>query len=214
MDLDEGRSKLVNYLERNGFIRSPDIREAFLSVRREHFIPSDIASLSYEDTPLPIGEGQTISAPSMIAIMLEVSDLGKGMKVLEVGAGSGYNACLLAHIVGSGNVTSIERIGPLLELARSNLRNCPRDVELVLGDGTLGYEANAPYDRIIITAASPDFPSPLIGQLKVNGKIIAPIGRDRMLQRLKVGTKAEDGNLLVKSHGSCVFVPLIGKFGF
>jgi len=201
-------------LVREGYIVSENVRRAFLSVRRENFVPKELMEYSYIDRPLPIGEDQTISAPSMIAIMLEESRLEEGMKVLEIGAGSGYNACLLANIVGDGNVTTIERIGSLFTRARENLSSCNFNVDVVCGDGTLGHSEGAPYDRIIITAAAPDFPAPLVDQIKDGGKIIAPIGRRGMVQVLKIGTKGKNGTLSIESRGQCVFVPLLGKYGF
>jgi len=214
MAYEELRKELVEQLCREGYIRSTSVRNAFLSVYRENFVPEQLKGFSYDDRPLPIGEGQTISAPSMIAIMLEESDLHKGMKVLEIGTGSGYNACLLGNIVGDNNVTTIERFSDLCEAARGRLDSCNIKIEVICGDGTLGYHPNSPYDRIIITAAAPDFPTPLIEQLKVSGKIIAPIGKSGMVQRLKIGTKKDGSKLSIDSKGHCVFVPLIGEYGF
>jgi len=214
MGPEDLRARLVDDLERRGYISSPSVKRAFLSVWRERFVPGEMKPYSYEDRPLPIGSHQTISAPSMIAIMLEASDLHEGLRVLEIGTGSGYNACLLAHIVGNGNVTSIERIAELCETARNNLSSCGRQVSVLCKDGTLGHKEGAPYDRIIVTAASPGFPAPLVEQLSTKGKIIAPIGTSPGMQELRVGTLQGDGGLSVTSHGHCVFVPLIGKYGF
>jgi protein-L-isoaspartate(D-aspartate) O-methyltransferase len=201
-------------LVKKDYIRSENVREAFLSVAREKFVPVDIRHYSYEDRPLPIGDGQTISAPSMVAIMLEQSDLSQGQKVLEIGTGSGYNACLIGHMVGNENIITIERIGQLCERARNNLQACEAVIKVVCGDGTLGYPPYSPYDRIIITAAAPRFPEPLIDQLRAGGKIIAPIGSRGAVQQLKIGIKNEKGELSVQSGGYCVFVPLLGEHGF
>ncbi|HOP08797.1 MAG TPA: protein-L-isoaspartate(D-aspartate) O-methyltransferase [Candidatus Methanofastidiosa archaeon] len=214
MEYEGLRRSLVDRLVREGHIRSGKIRDAFLSVERERFVPENFRPYSYDDRPLPIGDGQTISAPSMVAIMLEESDLGEDMQVLEIGTGSGYNACLIGRLVGNGNVTSIERIDVLCERAKRNLVSCKAAVKVVCGDGTLGYAPDSPYDRIIITAAAPCFPKPLVKQLKVGGKIIAPIGDSGIMQQLMIGTKNERGDLSVESMGYCVFVPLIGKYGF
>ncbi|MHC1604356.1 MAG: protein-L-isoaspartate(D-aspartate) O-methyltransferase [Candidatus Methanofastidiosia archaeon] len=208
------REQLVEFLEKCGYISSASVKSAFETIPRENFVDVKYRSRSYDDTPLPIGNDQTISAPSMIAIMLEVADLKEGLKVLEIGTGSGYNACLIAHIAGEDNVTTIERIESLYKLSKTNIAKCGLNIDVRLKDGTTGFEEKAPYDRIIITAAAPDFPPPLIAQLKTGGKIIAPIGHRGFFQVLKVGTKEKDGTLSVASHGGCVFVPLIGEYGF
>lgn len=206
---------LVSSLKREGYIRSSLVEQAFLSVPREMFVPEEFRRHSYEDTALPIGWGQTISAPSMIAIMLERLSLGPGQAVLEIGTGSGYNACLLAHMAGAKNVVSVERIGKLYERARDIIQKGPyRDMKLVLSDGTLGYGPRAPYDRIIVTAAAPSFPASLVSQLKVGGRIAAPVGRIEGPQHLIIGTKLVDGTLERRVDIACIFVPLVGKEGF
>ncbi len=214
MEPDKARRQLVDYLLSGGYILSRRVQEAFESVPREKFVPEEYENKSYNDIPLPIGEGQTISAPSMIAIMLEVSDLVPGLRVLEIGTGSGYNACLIANIVGDGFVTSIERIESLFLRTRQIIENCGQKVITILGDGTLGWEKGAPYDRIIITAAAPNFPQPLIQQLACGGKIIAPVGARSGLQMLTVGTKLKDGSLSTNVYCACAFVPLLGTHGF
>jgi protein-L-isoaspartate(D-aspartate) O-methyltransferase len=205
---------MVEQLAREGYILSKNVRKAFESVARELFVPLEYRARSYVDMPLPIGEGQTISAPSMVAIMLEVSDLSEGLNTLEIGAGSGYNACLIAQIVGDGNLVTIERIHSVYLQARENLKNCSKTVDVVHGDGTEGWPEKAPYDRIIITAAAPELPGPLKEQLKVGGKIIAPVGRTAGFQTLTVAIKQKDGSFKEKRFGACAFVPLIGTYGF
>jgi protein-L-isoaspartate(D-aspartate) O-methyltransferase len=205
---------LVESLQRQGYIRSPYVASAFLSVPRDAFVPEAYKDESFQDTPLPIGYGQTISAPSMIAIMLEAANLAPGMMTLEIGTGSGYNACLLARIVGNTLVKTIERIPQLHERAASLLSKHAPGVEAICGDGTTGLERFAPYERILITAAAPAFPAPLLGQLAVGGRILAPLGAEYGPQVLMVGTKSPDGTLHTERGTWCRFVPLIGKHGF
>ena len=215
------RKRLVEKLVREGIIRTEKVKRAMLKVPRELFVPEHLCELAYEDTPLPIGFGQTISAPHMVAIMLEEAELDEGMKVLEVGTGSGYNAALIAEIVapeGSrrpGHVYTIERIAELAERAKENLRKAGYSdrVTVIVGDGSKGYPPAAPYDRIIVTAAAPEVPKPLVEQLKPGGILLIPIG-DRYSQVLYKIVKLPDGKLVKKKVTPCVFVPLIGEYGW
>ena len=208
------RANLVDDLVRNGHIRSPAVERAFRRVPRELFVPEDRQRASYVDSPLPIPRGQTISAPSMIAIMLEEADLRAGLKVLDVGTGSGYNAALLAEIVGAANVVSIERHRELLDFARENLRRAGYAVMLVEGDGTLGWEPEAPYDRIVVTAGAPRVTKSWIRQTKIGGKIVAPIGRSTFSQVLVTATKTGEDKVVLREGTPCAFVPLVGKEGW
>jgi protein-L-isoaspartate(D-aspartate) O-methyltransferase len=181
-------------------------------VKREYFLPKNMSELAYEDSPLPIGGDQTISAPHMVAIMSEKADLKEGQKVLEIGAGSGYHACVTSNVTGS-MVYSVERLKELTKDAKRNLKlaGC-NNVRIVVGDGTKGLENEAPFDRIIVTAAAPDIPPPLIDQLSLGGKLLIPVG-SRFSQDLVRITK--EGDELKKEYlGGCVFVPLIGEFGW
>lgn len=207
---------MVRGLEQRGYIESPEVKEAFSSVPREEFVPSKVKKEAYADRPLPIGRGQTISAPSMIAIMLEVLEAGQGQKVLEVGTGSGYNAALLGEIVGvEGRVYTIERLESVAKTGRRNLEERGYDqVEVIVGDGTRGYEEEAPWNRILVTACAPEVPNPLVGQLKVGGKLAAPVGSHYMSQTLLVVEKVGEGKTEVERHGSCAFVPLVGDYGW
>jgi len=209
----DAREKLVSSLERFRYIKSNNVKKAFLTVDRSNFVPESLKNEAYLDTPLPIGWGQTISAPSMIAIMLEVSELSKGLKILEIGTGSGYNAALLAELCGEENVISIERIPEVFTFGKENLERARYKVRIILGDGTKGYEAEAPYDRIIVTAAAPQIPNSWKSQIKEKGMIIAPVGTERYYQELLVLRK-KDGNFETKKHGGCVFVPLVGENGW
>lgn len=209
------REKLVEELVALGYLKDERIIQAMLRVPRHLFVPSNYRSAAYEDTPLPIGYNQTISAPSMIATMLEELKVNRGDKVLEVGTGSGYNAALLAELAGEkGLVYTIERIPGLVAFARENLRKAGYQKVVVLeGDGTLGYEEKAPWDKIIVTAAAPKIPEPLLEQLKVGGRLVAPVGRSKGYQELVVVEKTEKG-LKLEEKGGCIFVPLIGRYGW
>jgi len=212
---DDERRRLVEQLISLGYLRTPRIIEAFRKVPRHEFIPEPLRQHAYSDQPLPIGHGQTISAPSMIAIMMETLDLRPGQKVLEIGTGSGYNAALLAEVVGErGSVVSIERIPELAEFARSNLKRTGyQRVKVAVGDGTLGYPAGAPWDRILVTACAPEIPPPLVEQLAEGGKMGLPLGRNEMMQVWTVVEKTPAG-LRREKHGGCAFVPLIGEYGW
>ncbi|MEK6987067.1 MAG: protein-L-isoaspartate(D-aspartate) O-methyltransferase [Candidatus Thermoplasmatota archaeon] len=211
-DFAAARDRLVRELVAEGDIRSPRVQEAFIQVPREEFVRSGDRSAAYADVPLPIGEGQTISAPSMIAIMLEEARLAPGEKVLEIGTGSGYHAALLACLVGAENVTSIERIPALAVWGQENLaRSGFGGVTVVQGDGSLGYPAGAPYDCILATAGSPRIPEPWPRQLAAQGRIVAPIGASRFGQDLVIARLRPAGSLEIRRGTPCAFVPLVGE---
>ena len=213
---EEERRDLVERLVRWGYLKKKENIDAFKAVPRHEFVPAHLRDYAYADQPLPIGHGQTISAPSMIAIMLESLDLRPGQKVLEIGTGSGYNAALIAEIVGrEGKVFTIERIAELAEFGRANLKKTGWGwVNVVVGDGTCGYGKEAPWDRILVTACAPELPKPLIEQLKVGGKLAAPVGEHYMFQTWTVGEKIGEGKPRVREFGGCSFVPLVGKHGW
>ena len=214
MNFRAQRYSLVEALRRRGYIKTPEVEEAMLSVPREHFMPSRYARYAYVDTPFEIGSGQTISAPHMVAMMAECLELSKGHRVFEVGTGSGYHAAVVAHIIGEkGRVYTMERIGSLAETARENLRRAGYDanVEVFVGDGSLGLPEHAPYHRILVTCAAPEIPPPLVEQLAEGGIIVIPVGVSGYSD-LTVGRKV-DGRLQLRSEGGCAFVPLIGRYG-
>jgi len=213
---EEERKELVERLIRWGYLTKPEVIKAFERVPRHEFVPENIRDYSYADQPLSIGYGQTISAPSMIAIMMESLDLALGQRVLEVGSGSGYNAALIAEIVGrKGEVVTIERIAKLAEFAETNLKKTGYGwVQVVTGDGTCGYERGAPWDRILVTACAPELPKPLIAQLKIEGKIGAPVGKYYALQTWVVAEKIGEKNVKIHEYGGCSFVPLFGRYGW
>ncbi len=215
------RKKLIERLELEGVIRSEKVKKAMLKVPREEFVLPEYRKYAYIDSPLPILKGQTISAPHMVALMCEIADLEVGHRVLEIGTGSGYHAAVIAEIIApkdsleKGHVYTIERIPELAEFAIKNLRKAgyADRVTVIVGDGTLGYSKEAPYDRIIVTAAAPKPPKPLLDQLKVGGKLIIPIG-SRYLQHLYVIEKKGRNEFVRESITPCVFVPLVGEHGW
>ena len=191
------------------------VLKAFLKVPRHKFVPKEIEYLAYNDSPLSIGEGQTISQPYIVALMMQILELKKSDKILEIGTGSGYQTALLAEIVEE--VFTIERISSLINNAENLLNELDyKNIHYKLGDGTLGWkdeklEQNK-FDKIIVTAAAPDIPESLTSQLAINGKLIIPTG-NRTLQQLVVITRTEDGYIHT-SEGGCTFVPLIGDEGW
>lgn len=189
--------------------------EAFRNVPREFFVIDAFRHEAYEDTPLPLICGQTISQPYMVAIMTQVLKLPENGKafVLEIGTGSGYQAAILAYMGHS--VVSVERLPELVEFAQSNLDSLDfcKEVKLVQGDGSAGWPDCAPYDAILVTAAAPEIPEPLIEQLKPGGRLVIPCGGKDM-QTLKTLIKTDDGQLEIKDELLCRFVPLIGKYAF
>lgn len=206
------RARLVASLVRGGEVRTEAVRQAFLRVPREEFVRPEDRRDAYEDTPLPIGGGQTISAPSMIAIMLEEAELRADERVLEIGTGSGYHAALLAALVGAQHVVTIDRLPELAAWGRRNLDHAGfADVTVVTGDGSLGHPERGPYDCIMATAAAPRLPSPWAAQLRPGGRIVAPVGSSRYGQELIVARRRTDGSLDVRRGTPCAFVPLVGE---
>ena len=198
---------------REGIIQSSAVLEAFKSIDRAWFVPEGLREEAYFDVPLLIPGGQTISQPTTVAILTEALKLEYGMKILEVGAGTGYQAAIIGKIIGpKGRVFTIEYDSELAKLARENLSKTPvSNVEVMVGDGGLGYPQEAPYDRIILTCAAADFPPPLLGQLKPKGVILAPLG-SRFQQWLIRGTKTKSG-IARENLGGFLFVPLRGRYG-
>lgn len=187
------------------------VLSAIGKVPREEFISPELREHAYEDRPLTIGCCQTISQPYIVASMLQAAELRPEDHVLELGTGSGYQTALLAEIVSS--VLSIERHPELAEVARERLfRLGYTNVEIVVGDGTLGYPPKAPYDVILVSAAAPQVPQSLVDQLALGGRMVLPVG-SRDLQELVLVRKDETGTHQVRLDG-CAFVPLIGEEGF
>lgn len=191
-----------------------DVSEAMMRVKRHLFVPPSVMEQAYSDYPLPIGEGQTISAPHMVAMMCGYLELKKGEKVLEIGAGSGYHAAVIAELIGeTGRVYSVERVQWLVDFSKENLKRAGyKHVTVMQGDGTLGLPEHAPYDKISVTCAAPAVPPPLLEQLKVGGKMVIPIGK--YLQELYLVKKKEKGIVEQEKKCDVAFVPLVGQYGF
>ena len=192
---------------------SQKVLEAFQTVPREEFVTAELRSRAYEDVPLPILRGKTISQPSTVLIMTEALEVQPGQKVLEVGSGSGYQAALIAKIANPGMVITTEVVPELVVFAQNNLRRTGiANVRVLEHDGSQGCDDEAPYDRIIMTAATPTLPLHLLSQLKMDGILIAPVGdlsAQQMVKLIRRQNRVEQQSL-----GEFVFSPLIGKFGF
>jgi protein-L-isoaspartate(D-aspartate) O-methyltransferase len=218
------KEELISSLKSEGLLKSRNVEDALRKIHREDFVwEGNSKALAYLDEPAPLGKtGQTISAPHMIAIMLEKLELAPGMKVLEVGTGSGYNACLIGSIVSKDLSTpneplviTIERHGLLAQTAEKNIRRAGLSsiVKVVEGDGSLGYpsrSAEPSYDRILVTAAAPKVPYFLTKQLKETGILVIPVGDLRYQNLLKI-TRMKNDQFRRKEVTACVFVPLIGE---
>ena len=211
--MKELRKRLVaEQVEARG-VRDPLVLNAMRSVPREHFVPENLRTEAYEDTPLPIGSGQTISQPYIVAFMIEALQLRGGEKVLEIGAGSGYAAAVLAEI--AGEVFTIERIGQLAEQAARNLERAGCiNVHVRHADGTEGWADEAPFDSVLVSAGAPDIPRSLLYQVKVGGQIIIPVGRDQRAQELIRITRVSENEFTREDIADVRFVPLIGKEGW
>lgn len=193
------------------YIRDERVLEAMRTIPRHRFIPEDQQHLAYIDAPLPIGNGQTISQPYIVALMTELLNLEAGDSVLEIGTGSGYQAAILSQI--ARQVYSVERIPELAERARLALRDTGIDnVQVITGDGTQGLAEHSPYDGIIVTAAAPELPKPLEGQLAEDGRLVLPVG-GRVGQVLEVWHRRGE-ELICEKMAPVAFVPLIGKHGW
>ena len=213
MALDEN-DKLIQGIRYLEYLKSKNVEDALRKYRREFFVPENCRHLAYRDFPISIGFNQTISQPSTVVAMTEALEIKQGEKVLEIGTGSGWQSAILSYLVGEkGHVYTIEILEELAEFARSNLNRVGlKNIEVIVKDGSLGLKEKAPFDKIIVTAACPDVPKPLLDQLKVNGIMVLPIG-NLYLQEMFVIKKLKD-KIEKKSIGSFMFVPLVGKHGF
>jgi len=205
------REAMLAELESGGYLNDPRLEEAMLSVPRHLFVPKELRDAAYEDRPLPIGFGQTVSAPHMVAMMTTALQLNAGDKVLEIGTGVGYHAAIAKQMVGDeGRVDSVEFLPELVELARKNLKAAKVKLNVHEGDGAKGWPAGAPYDAVYVTCAIPEIPDALVEQLKEGGHFIAPIGVTRC--QLMAGRKQE-GELRLEDLGPCLFVNAQGSLG-
>ncbi len=193
-------------------IRDPGVLEAMRTVPRHLFVPEALQGRAYGDHALPISANQTISQPYIVARMSELLEIDKESRVLEIGAGSGYQTAVLARI--AGQVYAIERIPELAREAQHRIRQLGiYNATVKCFDGTLGWAANAPYDAILVAAGAPDVPEPLVAQLRVGGRLVVPVGDSREAQRLIRVIKTDTG-YREEDHGGCAFVPLIGQHGW
>ena len=212
-DLSKLREHMVeNQIAARG-VRSEIVLDAMRKVSREAFLPERLREFAYEDLPLPIAAGQTISQPYIVALMTEALDLEGGEKVLEIGTGSGYAAAVLAEI--AAEVYTVERIGELAETAASTLEALGyRNVHVVQADGTLGWAAAAPYNAIIVAAGGPEVPASLKEQLKIGGRLVIPIGTNPRTQELVRVTRTSNTEFKSEDIADVRFVPLFGKQGW
>lgn len=194
-------------IERRG-IRDEAVLRAMQTVPREEFVPDSERRRAYSDRPLPIGEGQTISQPYIVALMSSLARITPGQRVLEIGTGSGYQAAVLAEL--EAEVYSIELLPGIAARAETTLGSLGYgDINLRVGDGYLGWPEAAPFDRIVVTAAPPEIPQALLDQLAPDGRLVAPVGPDPWSQRLVVAVRGEDGEIEVQDHGGVAFVPMV-----
>lgn len=212
MNLQKLRDQMVKEQLVGRDIKDKRVLDAFLKVPRHKFVSVESQSSAYADYPLPIGENQTISQPYMVALMSQLLELKPQDSVLEIGTGSGYQAAILAEL--SKMVYSIERITSLAEKAEKILHELGyTNIKIKVDDGTLGWQEASPFDAIIVTAASPEIPETLITQLAEGGRLVIPVGQTTFGQTL-VLVKKNKGRIETKNICGCVFVPLIGKYGY
>jgi protein-L-isoaspartate(D-aspartate) O-methyltransferase len=211
MDLNAARERMVlEQLERRG-IHDARVLGAMRAVQRDRFIAPEFAEHAYDDGPLPIGSAQTISQPYMVALICEVATLAGGERVLEIGTGSGYQTAVLARLCA--RVYSVETLPALHQRARVILAAQQIDnVELRLGDGSSGWSELAPFDAIVVTAAMPGIPRPLLDQLTPEGRLVAPIGEDELQTLVRISRIG--GAWREEYFGECRFVKMTGKYGF
>lgn len=204
------REKLVKELEKKG-ISNSEVLAAIEKVKRHLFVDELLQESAYEDRALPIILNQTISQPYTVAFQTQLLEPKKGMRVLEIGLGSGYQAAILCEI--GLTVFSVERLKELALNTKKLLKNLGYDVQIKIGDGTLGWQTFAPYDRILVTAASPTVPNTLIQQLVNGGILVIPVG-DKNLQKMYQVTKIDGNHIQTKIYDEFKFVPLIGDKGW
>ena len=199
---------LIIHMKNTGFLNDKRVESAIKSTPRHNFIPKSLLDRSYENGPLPIMNGQTISQPSVVSRMTEWLDVKEGQKILEIRSGSGWQSAILSKLVGTGKIFTIERHENLANFARENLkRSDVKNVQVIHDDGRLGLPDESPFDRIIITAACKEIPKILFEQLALNGLLLAPVGEN--IQSLKLLKKTTKGIVEIKNQEGYVFVPLV-----
>lgn len=211
-DFEYLRHKMVKEQLFGRDIKDEKVIAVFEKLLRHKFVDPSMQNDAYADFPLPIGNGQTISQPYMVALMVQLLDLKDDDRILEIGTGSGYETAILAEL--SGEVFSIERIGPLASKAVKVLDELEyKNIRIKIGDGSLGWEEFSPFHKIVVTASAMEAPKPLIEQLAQPGKLVMPVG-PRFTQTLIVLEKSFRGDVTEKAITGCMFVPLIGKYGW
>ncbi len=206
------RERMIDKLREHYKIQDEGVLDAMRRVPRHFFVPDALKSQAYKDNALPIAANQTISQPFIVARMSELLELTPQSKILEIGAGSGYQTAILAAL--AGKVFAIERIPQLAATASGRIEQLGfQNVNLECGDGTKGWESAAPFDGILVAAGSPSMPEPLLNQLKVGGKLVIPIGQNQKSQHLYRVTRTPK-NFETEDFGPCAFVPLIGEHGW
>lgn len=207
------KENLLKYWKESRLIKDKRLFKAFKAVDRKNFILPEYESEAYGDYPLPLPGGQTISQPSTVMIMIEALELKETDKVLEIGAGSGWCAALIAYVAKKGKIATTEIIKELADFAKNNIKKMKiKNVQVIHADGSKGYKQKAPYNKIIVTSACPAIPQPLIDQLKEGGIILAPIGN--LYSQTMIKAKKVKGKLQKEFLGEFRFVPLKGKYGF
>jgi protein-L-isoaspartate(D-aspartate) O-methyltransferase len=207
------KEQLLRYWKRTGLVKDKAVLAAFKKNPRELFVPENLKEEAYGDYPLPIPGEQTISQPSTIMIMLQALELKETDKVLEIGTGSGYNAALIATITKKGQVYTTEIVPELVDYANERIKKLKlKNIKVIKSDGSLGYKKEAPYDRIIATAACPSIPKHWIDQLKEGGIIVAPVGPWHSQKMIKL--RKAKGKLVEENLGDFMFVPLKGEYGY
>jgi protein-L-isoaspartate(D-aspartate) O-methyltransferase len=211
INYEKERSRMVDEQIVGRGVKDERVLAVMRKIPRHEFLPEGIRGMAYNDSALPIGEGQTMSQPYMVALMTEFLGLKGTERVLEIGTGSGYQAAVLAELCQK--VYTVERIKTVADKARATLdRLGYKSVAIKVFDGTYGWKEMAPFDAIIVTAGSPDIPAPLVEQLKEGGRMVIPVG-DRYGQQLVTVVKTAEGRITERSI-PCVFVPLIGNHGW
>jgi len=207
-DYSDVRARMVEGVASSGRVTDDRVLEALEAVPRHEFVPENGRESAYADRPLPIGDGQTISAPHIVAIMAELLEVDPGERVLEIGTGCGYHAAVTAELVGAENVYSVEYSEDLARKARRRLAALGYDVNVRVGDGREGWPEGAPYDAAYFTCAAVGFPEPVVDQVRPGGRLLAPIGTDH--QTLVFARKRDDGTLERSNHGAVRFVRMRG----
>jgi protein-L-isoaspartate(D-aspartate) O-methyltransferase len=214
MDFEAARENMVKRQLIPRGIQDPGVLKGMREVPREQFVPDELKPNAYDDGPLPIGGGQTISQPYIVALMIQAMRLEPSDKVLEIGTGSGYAAAVTSY--AAAEVYTVERYEDLAETAREKLKRLGyRNVHVLVGDGTLGWREHAPYNGIVVTAGAPDVPGPLKEQLAVGGRLVIPVGDSGLMGQELLRVRKESEDEFKQEHlGAVRFVPLVGEAGW